>query len=265
MKATIALGLASVMSVFVLAQTPRSEPRPPATAAARQSAETARQQALEIERLRLYQVHLVTVVKPLPVLVSVANLIRPMMQLADERSSRNGSADLENRAALFILAFYLYGHGPAVLIPEARDWPQPDGRNVTLLGRDDLAKHFTISAAISAAAGMPLAVWIGLYKEVDDARSGGSGFSFVDLTADRAGTMFGQLAGATPASARKLHTRLRLGLVEADMMPSVATLPEALSSAELERRFGGTKGAAYEQLVAEIDRRVASAPLFQTP
>ena len=46
---------------------------------------------------------------------------------------------------------------------------------------------------------------IGLYKEIEDSR-GGSGFSFNDIAADRAGTRFGEKAVASEDSARGIAT-----------------------------------------------------------
>jgi hypothetical protein len=91
-------------------------------------------------------------------------------------------------------------------------------RKVTLNGRTDSPQHFTISAALAAHAGSPLSDAIGLYKEVDDSRRG-SGFSFNDLAADRAGTRFGDLATRSPASARQLQQRVAFGIREPDFMP----------------------------------------------
>jgi hypothetical protein len=51
---------------------------------------------------------------------------------------------------------------------------------------------------------------IGLFKEMTDARSG-SGFSFNDMAANRAGTRLGALAVGDPA---KLQQRLTAGLLE---------------------------------------------------
>ena len=78
--------------------------------------------------------------------------------------------------------------------------PGRDCRRVelTLNGRHDSAQHFVISAALAAWAGEPVAEAIGLYKELDDARRG-SGFSFADLAADRAGTRFGELVAKASA------------------------------------------------------------------
>src|SRR5439155_12630756 len=57
----------------------------------------------------------------------------------------------------------------------------------TMRGRRDLAQHFVVSCALVAVVGESLAEAAGLFKEQQDARPGGSGFSFVDLNADLAG------------------------------------------------------------------------------
>jgi uncharacterized protein YfiM (DUF2279 family) len=110
---------------------------------------------------------------------------------------------------------------------------QPRPLILTLQGRHDLAQHFAISAALAAWAGEPLANTIGLDKEVDDAR-GGSGFSFADLAADRAGTRFGELA-VQPA-------RLAAPSPAGSERPAAATdgLPEPMQTDEFRRRFGAS-------------------------
>ena len=182
----------------------------------------------------------------------------PLFELARERSAV-GEAPRENRAAIIALAFYANGRGLVALTPAARDWPAPAPRTVTLAGRDDFAKHFLISAALAAEGGGALADAIGLYKEVDDSR-GGSGFSFNDIAADRAGTRFGQMAVRSPA---KLQSALAAGAAEADFMPEVRDLPEFLPEAEFKRRFGGIGAPAYTKLMAEIEARVAARPLYR--
>jgi hypothetical protein len=124
------------------------------------------------------------------------------------------------------------------------------------------AAHFLISAALAAEAGSPLADAIGLYKEVDDSR-GGSGFSFNDIGADRAGARFGELASRSPDSARKLARALASGAKESDFMPDVSDLPEFMQEGEFMRRYGGIGGAGYNRMMAAIEARVAARPLLQ--
>jgi len=124
-----------------------------------------------------------------------------------------------------------------------------------------LPKHFLVSAAIAAEAGSPLADAIGLYKEIDDSR-GGSGFSFTDIAADRAGTRFGEITAQSGERARKLAQAAASGLREDNFMPAVSDLPEFLSAAEFERRYGGVDGPEYRRMMAEIKARIASRPLL---
>jgi hypothetical protein len=133
---------------------------------------------------------------------------------------------------------------------------------VTLNRRADFAQHFTVSAAIAANAGGPLSDAVGLYKEIDDSREG-SGFSFNDIAADRAGTRFGELAVGTVASASKLQQQLSAGVNERDLMPETDDLPEFMPQAEFRRRFGGIDAPEYNKMMAEIERRVAGLSLYQ--
>jgi hypothetical protein len=215
----------------------------------------------ERERLRFYQDRLVQVTRDaaMPRRVSLEDLLVPLMRLAAERT---GDPRAESRAVIVVLAFYVNGKGLAAIVPAARDWPSPLPRTVTLGGRTDFPQHFMISAALAAHAGVPLSDAIGLYKEVDDSRRG-SGFSFNDIAADRAGTRFGELATASAAGARRLQERVAAGLQESDLMPDVAGLPEFMPEAEFKRRFGGVGAPAYQRMMADIERRVAACPLYR--
>ncbi len=132
----------------------------------------------------------------------------------------------------------------------------------TLAGRSDLAKHFLVSALIAAEAGSPLAQAIGVYKEIEDSRHG-SGFSFSDIGADRAGTRFGEIASVSPRRARELAESLASGASEADFMPVVSDLPEFLSEDEFRRRYDEVGSPAYEKMITMIDRRIAALSLLQ--
>ncbi len=164
-----------------------------------------------------------------------------------------------SRAALLVLATYLAGKDLAQLLPQARSWPHPRRLTLTLLGREDSAQHFGISAALAIWAGEPAAKAIGMYKEIDDSR-GGSGFSFADLAADRAGTRFGELLVESSAH---LHAALRGTLSDADLLASPAGLPESLSEADFRRRFGDGDNLAYRELASEIERRLTALPLYR--
>jgi hypothetical protein len=192
---------------------------------------------------------------------SMPDMLGPLLALAAERSN-GASAVEETRAAILMAALASVGKQADILIPDAKTWPQLARRTVLLDGRDDFAKHFLVSAAIAAYAGTVVADAVGLYKEVEDSR-GGSGFSFNDIAADRAGTRFGELATASEASARALQARMAAGLSDRDVIPETRDLPEFLPEAEFVRRFGGIGAPAYREMIDEIERRVAALPLYR--
>ncbi|MBM2803852.1 MAG: Protein of unknown function periplasmic lipoprotein [Deltaproteobacteria bacterium] len=212
-------------------------------------------------RLRVYQKRLAEVTQALKSgNVSIIEFLAPLFKLAAGRSSQNPAA-AENRAAIFVLMIYINGGSLDKILPDARSWTRPSQRGVTLSKRDDFAKHFIVSAALAANAGGPLANAVGLYKEIADSR-GGSGFSFNDIAADRAGTRFGEYA-ANRASAKPLQQKLAAGLSEKGIMPDTADLPEDMQETELERVFGGVDGPEYKMMMAEIERRIAALPLYR--
>ncbi len=192
--------------------------------------------------------------------VSLAPLLGPMFELAQQRSSAPGAdAVAENRAALVVLALFVNGRGVDALLPAARAWPRARPLQVTLGGRDDFPRHLLISAALVVEGTGPLSRAIGVYKEVADARNG-SGFSFNDMAANLAGTRLGEWAVAQP---QRLQSALARGVQESDVMPPWADLPEFMGEAEFQRRYGGVGAPAYEAMVTEIERRVAALALWR--
>jgi hypothetical protein len=226
--------------------------------------ETLRRAAFTVddqERLRTYQERLTLISNaPKDKNVSLAELLVALFELAEVRS-RRGNPVAENRAAILVLALYANGKPLGTILPAAKDWPRPTKQTVTLDGRDDLSKHFIVSAAIAAKAGAPLSDAVGVYKEIEDSR-GGSGFSFNDIAADRAGTRLGEYA-ANPALAQKVQRQLSAGVGEKDIMPKTADLPEFMPEKEFLRRYGGVDAPPYKKMMAEIERRVAALPLYR--
>jgi hypothetical protein len=191
--------------------------------------------------------------------VSLARLMGPMFELSRQRSAAGRDAALENRAALVVLTLFANGHGLAAVLPAARQWPRPPPLQVLLDGRNDWPKHFLISAALAAEGTGPMSRAIGLYKEIADSR-GGSGFSFNDMAANRAGTRFGELAVQDP---QRLQHAAAASRRESDFMPRAADLPEHMPEPEFLRRYGGVGAPAYEAQMAEIERRVAALPVLR--
>lgn len=206
--------------------------------------------------------------KPPATTVSVVQVLQPVFALAARHSPDAATATQENRAALVALAFLAAGQPlapllgpPAAPVAQGADRAGPRGQRLPALrlhGRPDFPQHLLISAALAAEGGGPLADAIGLYKEVVDARHG-SGFSFNDIAADRAGTRLGLLARRDPLA---FQARLASGLNEADLMPDVRDLPEFLSAGEFRRRYGGVGSPAYQAVLQEIENRLDRLPLL---
>ncbi len=97
---------------------------------------------------------------------------------------------------------------------------------LSLYGRYDLAKHFVLSAAVTSLSNPVLAEVIGMKKEIADSYRG-SGFSFADLAADRAGI---KLAVESEARAIDIQKRMMAIKSEVDFMPTIEQLPEGILS-----------------------------------
>ncbi|PTR16908.1 hypothetical protein C8R31_10161 [Nitrosospira sp. Nsp2] len=194
----------------------------------------------------------------------VGSLATILSQLARGTSPAQsaGEAMADNRAMILVATFHVLGISLEKLLPEAARWPHPPPQKITLDGRDDFAKHFMVSAAIAAYADTALADAIGLYKEIDDSRYG-SGFSFNDIAADRAGTKFGEKAVASEDSARDLRGQMASGIEDRDLMPEWKDLPEYLSEAEFKRRFTEIDSPAYRAVMQKIEHRVADLRILR--
>lgn len=214
------------------------------------------------ERLKAYHQRLTQVTANIGdrTKVPLVTLMQPLFALAQERSQSEDPVQ-ENRAVVLVLSDYVNGRGLRRLAPDSEHWPQPIRHKITLAGRKDFSQHFIISAALSMEGGNLVSNAIGLMKEVDDSR-GGSGFSFTDLGADKAGTRFGQQITSTN-SALQLQQRLASSVREQDLMPQVDDLPEGMSESEFAQRFGKVDSPRYNQVVAKIDQRVAALSLYQ--
>jgi uncharacterized protein YfiM (DUF2279 family) len=186
-------------------------------------------------------------------------LLGEMFALAAERSK---SADpvVENRAVLTILAEKALGSRLLSRQAIART----DRRTaIKLAGRNDFAQHFAVSAFLAATGGEHFSEMVGLYKELQDAQ-GGSGFSFNDLAADRAGSKFGETATRSRAAALRMQQRLA-GTRDAGLFfPRVDDLPEFLNQAEFQRRYGGVDQPAYRKMRDKIDQRIAGLGIYQS-
>ena len=189
---------------------------------------------------------------------SLSKLLPRLFAHAAERS-RDSSAVIENRALLFVLGAWSGGRGMHALVSN------PTKRlrrfQLTLDRRIDFAQHFLVSAALAVGGDGLLADAVGIFKEVSDS-STGSGFSFTDLAADRAGTRLGERAVESEQTARELQKRIAAGIAESDIAPKLRDPPEHLSETEFRRRYGDVGSDAYTMVMNEIEKRLDAIPLL---
>lgn len=105
----------------------------------------------------------------------------------------------------------------------------------------------------------------GLMKEQLDALARGTGFSFGDMAADRAGVRFAQAATQSDRAAEALQGRIRGGFAVADFFPSVADLPENLTVEQFRRDYGSVGSPRYRDFIAGIEARLDSCPGLSPP
>ncbi len=130
--------------------------------------------------------------------------------------------------------------------------------DTTLRADPNLARHFCLSAALTVLQNPAFSDGGGLMKELADFQKAGSGFSFNDIAADRAGVRFANAATQSEAAAKAMQARLRNGFIVDDFLPPVADLPEHLTMEQFRRDFGGVGAQRYRQQIAEIESRLDS-------
>ena len=188
---------------------------------------------------------------------------------ARARTAVSGEAAHENRAALLALGIVLGHPRLASSMGERLDRERASTAEhlyagTTLRGRADWSRHFAVSAALTVLSAADPSDAAGLLQEELDA-DGSSGFSFGDLLADRAGTRFADAATQDDESAQRIQERLARGFVVDDFFPPAEDLPEGLSDAELQKRYGGVQGAGYRKLAEELERRLARCTGYRGP
>ncbi|MBM4206458.1 MAG: hypothetical protein FJ190_00120 [Gammaproteobacteria bacterium] len=186
--------------------------------------------------------------------LSLADLLKPLFALGFERSTAETAIE-ENRLIINIVNDYV-NNAQATAARMTPYYP------AFMYKRIDLAQHFIGAAAITASVNGQIAQAFGEEKELQDAQSG-SGFSFVDLSADKAGTRFGELATANPQTARKLQQAMANINDYRDFMPDPTSLPEHMNLAEFKERYTAVNSPAYKAVASQIDVMIAETSVFK--
>ena len=133
---------------------------------------------------------------------------------------------------------------------------------ISMRGRTDLPRHFWFSAALTVLSDQSRSMDVGITKELMDATPGGSGFSFVDLTADHTGTLFAQVATRDVQSARELQLKISRGIDIADIFPDISGLPEGIDRDQFQKEYGGLGGEETTRILEDIRSRLIQCDLL---
>lgn len=190
-------------------------------------------------------------------------LLQALFDEAATRSNR-GNAAAESRMMLLVMGTVL--RRTDILRVIGGDNDEALGRRHryvkwTLRRRNDLALHFAISAAVATTSTAELADVVGVVKELYDADVG-SGFSFVDLLADRAGVELAR--AATGENSHAVQAFMRSGsMSESDFMPAIDNLPESLMAIAFKKRYHNLDDVRYKVVKDEVDQRIAQLKVYQ--
>ncbi|GGW80217.1 hypothetical protein [Alteromonas halophila] len=186
------------------------------------------------------------------------------MARARERSNSQNAA-LHNKAVILALSVFVGHHRIANFIGDIHSDPLRALKPKTpaiLRDRPDLARHFIISGALKLLSQDDISLAIGEFKELMDRAMGGSGYSFVDLSADMAGVAFANVA-TDPAYAAHVQSVIINASDESVIMPEIDGLPEGFSKQQFEAQYGQVDSPAYRQQVARINARLRRIDIYR--
>lgn len=191
--------------------------------------------------------------------LSLMDLMQPLFLSAYQRSTQE-TAIRENRAVIIAVGSYIFKYDLRRYLPLGLVYSKE--YSVFAYKRIDIPQHFIASALLAAVDASILGEHLGVDKELADADRG-SGFSFIDLSADRAGSRFGRQATGSPEQARELQRRLSQTRDYTSIIPDIQGLPEQLDEPAFRARFDNTDSALYRGMLAEIDARIDALPLYR--
>jgi hypothetical protein len=183
-------------------------------------------------------------------------IIRDAFLIAED-NSHGTDAIMPNQAAILAIGVVLGDERVAALARRKIELDSVDQMNalrsrITLGGRHDLARHFSVSAALTVLMDRNRAIAIGVGKEVKDSMPGGSGYSFVDMLANRSGIQFTSLATQDAQSARSIQDLFEASAPPTQLIPSYDDLPEGIDHENFQKEYGGISG----QRTLELDRKI---------
>ncbi len=194
-------------------------------------------------------------------LLSLADILKPMFKAAYDRSVYLDPIE-ENKAILFVVSSYVNKLNIQSMMPWLSEWETIAYHPVFIYKRIDMVEHFMGSALLAATGSGYIASVLGREKELSDSHKG-SGFSFVDLAADRAGIHFGSKATLSRDDARKLQKAMADIKNYDEFMPDVTDLPEHIDNKKFFEQFISIYSTEYRSMVTDIDQRIAACPIYE--
>ncbi|GHG08405.1 hypothetical protein [Thalassotalea marina] len=223
------------------------------------------------EHVSFYYHHIASLAKTTPKKSSIAVYVRHVFQVAQQQTVNdpNTSAVAENQAALMSLAIYFGADRFELMVGDiiVRKYEHLALRNrtrisTTLRERNDLQKHFIYSSALQLFSNVGASDAIGEYKEFLDTNSGGSGFSFADLQADRAGTRLANIVTSSEVVAKKAQDILST-ITDEQLLPSIDNLQEGLDEQAFKQTYVNANSEKYLDTLRRIDENLKSLPIYQ--
>ncbi len=199
--------------------------------------------------------------------VSLGFVVSRAMEHAKARSQYNDPRE-ENEAALWAIAIAFGNHRFAEIInantseigSTLAKYPKVI---TTLRGRWDLPLHFLYSAIMERLGDSGLSVQVGELKELYDTNSGGTGFDFSDLAADKAGAFFSHYITDSASQALKSQNRLTIPYNESLFFPDINGLPKPIKGKAFDVVLGSTESERYKKQVEAIDLSIENLPLYR--
>jgi hypothetical protein len=227
----------------------------------------------DVEVIKFYHQALAKFSASKQVNTSFSHYLGFMFGLAQQRSidELGFSAVEENQAALTALVIYFGSNKFELLVGNVSELSPKQTRHKimqqsrsTLRERVDIQKHYIYSVALQLFGSSQASDAIGELKEFLDANKGGSGFSFADLMADRAGTRLAMLATRSEHSAKRVQNILANTLDESQLLPALIGLPEGVSQQAFEQHYQHIQSNTYNAMLAVIDERLLKLAVYQT-
>ncbi len=206
----------------------------------------------------------------LPYYLQTMFALAKIRTFSDHANGGTTSAIQENYSALMALALYFGSNSFELLVGDVSNLTSSQRqtrtflrRKVTLRNRVDLQKHFMYSVALQLFGNSKASDAIGELKEFLDSNPGGSGFSFADLMADRAGTRFARLATESEVAALQIQNTITNSLTENDFMPQIHGIPEGISADLFNENYRDVESTEYKQMISFLDDRLAELTLYR--